>query len=570
MSFNSLNRVISLMLRVADMQNATDPVIPFEPQKPAPDISPPAVPLERRIPEEVGVSSEVIREYVSRLYSEKAAAQQTLLILRYGKVICEAGFRGYDTHIWKNLFSASKSVTAVAIGLLMDEHKIKATDKVVDILSGYVTPIVKMKLSSLTVKHLLTMRSSVMFSEPNSVTDEDWVKGFFNAPLKGKPGKTFAYNSLNSYMLSVIVREVSGESLTEYLRKRLFEPLGISEYFWERCPRGYEKGGWGLYMKPEDFAKIGILIQNGGLWEGRRILSARFISAAVKRQASVPEEYGGFDYGYQIWVGRKGNSFLFNGMTGQNLICFPESGIIVVSNAGNGDIFQQNEFFRITEEFFDRRFEGALPQDKAARSRLKRTLFSVMYPENKMPFDLRSVLDGKKYFTKEKHAASVGLYPVLLQAVQNNYSCGTRSIGFDIKDGKFFMIYEQSDETYCMELGFSKPVTTVISMHGEEYAVNAGGRFAFDEDGRRVFIMEIDFIEFPCKRIIKMFYDDDEVVFEFSETPGMVLCNNVLNVIFRALRSGFLSSAAISRLDPDFIKYKTERLFSPVLKGEEI
>lgn len=570
MNLNSFNRTVSLLLRLTDTQIATTPIVPFVPQKPAPEVRAPLMPLARCTPESAGISSEYLNEYVLRLYNEKAAAQQTLMVLRDGKVLCEAGFRGQSTHVWKNLYSASKSITAIAIGFLMDEHKLKATDKVVDILSKYVTPLNKIRLGELTVKHLLTMTSTVMFNEPLAVTESDWIKSFFNATLKGKMGKTFNYNSLNSYMLSVIVREVSGESMTEFLKPRLFEPLGITDYFWECCMKGYEKGGWGLYMKPEDLAKIGVLIQNRGLWNGHRIISSRFIDAATKRQVVTPEECGNFDYGYQVWVGKNYNSFLFNGMTGQNLLCFKDNGIMVMSNAGNGDVFQQNKFFDITEEFFNKDFCSTLPENPNEEKQLKKTLSDVFKPKTKMPFDLRSVLSGKKYFTREKHSVSVSLYPTFLQVVQNNYSAGTKSISFDTQNGSFFMSYEENDETYCFEIGFKKPVMTIISIHGEKCAVNVLGRFAFDEDERRVFIIKIDFVETPCSRIIKAFYDDGNVTFEFSETPGEELLRNGSDLLGKNFKDNFISAVALAKLDMDFVYYKMQRLFAPVLKGEEL
>ena len=117
---------------------------------------------------------------------------------------------------------------------------------------------------NLTVKHLLTMKSGVQFNEMGVVSGNDWVDSFLNAPVKGTPGEAFEYNSMNTYLLSAIIQERTGMKMVDYLRPRLFEPLGIRKVFWESCPAGITKGGWGLFLCPEDAAKLGVMYVNGG------------------------------------------------------------------------------------------------------------------------------------------------------------------------------------------------------------------------------------------------------------------------------------------------------------------
>ncbi len=118
---------------------------------------------------------------------------------------------------------------------------------------------------------------------------------------------------MNSYMLSVIVRDVSGQSLMEYLKPRLFRPLQIQRVDWEVCPKGIEKGGWGMYMTPEDMAKIGLLYLQNGIWQGERLISEALIREATKMQMAAPQSTGAYHYGYHVWVGKQGKSFLLNG-----------------------------------------------------------------------------------------------------------------------------------------------------------------------------------------------------------------------------------------------------------------
>ena len=164
------------------------------------------------------------------------------------------------------------------------------------------------------------MRAGVIFGEAEALSEQDWVRAFLNSSLKGEPGTEFYYNSLNTYMLSAIVLRKTGKKLTDFLQERLFGPMGITDILWETCPSGIEKGGWGLYIRPEDIAKLGQLVMDEGMWHGQQLISAEYIRTATAAHASPPPELGDFDYGYQIWVGRKTPAFLFNGMLGQNVL----------------------------------------------------------------------------------------------------------------------------------------------------------------------------------------------------------------------------------------------------------
>ena len=118
----------------------------------------------------------------------------------------------------------------------------------------------------MTVRHLLTMSSGCGFKEYGMVLEADWAKAFLDADYAFEPGEKMEYNSMNTYMLAAIVRRKTGEGLMEYLRPRLFEPLGFADVAWETCPLGTEKGGWGMYVRLEDALKLGLVYLNGGVW----------------------------------------------------------------------------------------------------------------------------------------------------------------------------------------------------------------------------------------------------------------------------------------------------------------
>jgi hypothetical protein len=170
--------------------------------------------------------------------------------------------------------------------------------------------------------------------------DGNWVKAFLQAPVVKTPGTHFLYNSGATYMLSAIIRQVSGQDLLEYLQPRLLEPLGIEGATWETCPRGLSIGGWGLNITTEDIAKFGQLYLNKGVWDGRRILEESWIEEATSKQISNGD--GGANdwaqgYGYQFWRCQHG-AYRGDGAFGQFCIVMPEQDAVLAITSASNDM----------------------------------------------------------------------------------------------------------------------------------------------------------------------------------------------------------------------------------------
>lgn len=161
--------------------------------------------------------------------------------MRNNKVICECGFEPYPAGMWHASYSMCKSVTGMAVGMLIGEGRLRLQDKVIDLFGGKKNLLNIFRLKDITVEHLLTMTSCVSFNETGIVSGNDWVRGYLESGLIGVPGKKFEYNSMNSYMLSAIITEVTGESLMDYLRPRLWEPMGIHKVFGKPVRRGLQR-----------------------------------------------------------------------------------------------------------------------------------------------------------------------------------------------------------------------------------------------------------------------------------------------------------------------------------------
>ena len=217
----------------------------FAPQKEAfGDFASPETYFPRVVPESEGISSEKLTQMLRELAAARHTDMHHLLVLRNGHVICECNFAPYRSGIWHATYSMCKSITGMAVGFLISEGKLSLDENVYDIFEKRNGLLQKILRPNLTVEHLLTMKSGVQFNEMGVVSGNDWVDSFLNAPVKGTPGEAFEYNSMNTYLLSAIIQERTGMKMVDYLRTRLFEPLGIRKVFWESCPAGITKGGW--------------------------------------------------------------------------------------------------------------------------------------------------------------------------------------------------------------------------------------------------------------------------------------------------------------------------------------
>jgi len=293
--------------------------------------------LPRSSPEIEGVSSKKVIEFLDAIEKTKNE-MHSIMIIRHGKVIAEGWWDPYRSDLKHTLYSLSKSFTSTAIGFAVTEKKIKLNDKVISFFPDKLPDTVSENLKALTIKDLITM-SAGQFPEPQAVPafSDDWVKGFLAAPIVNKPGSVFLYNSIATYMLSAIVQKVTGEKVIDYLTPRLFKPLGIEGIDWETDPKGINVGGWGLRLKTEDIAKMGLLFLQKGKWQGKQIIPAAWVEEATtykidnapgmsqERKDSSDWRQG---YCYQFWRCRN-NEYRGDGAFGQYMIVMPEQDAVI-------------------------------------------------------------------------------------------------------------------------------------------------------------------------------------------------------------------------------------------------
>src|SRR5688572_1348178 len=302
--------------------------------------------LTRSTPEKEGVSSKGIIDFLDAIAASKHE-MHGIMILRHGKVIAEGWWSPYRPDLKHTLYSLSKSFTSTAVGFAIAEKRLTVNDKVISFFPDKLPEKVSDNLSQLTVKDLLSM-SVGQAPDPTGpvVITGDWIKTFFATPVLKKPGSEFLYNSAATYMLSAIVQKLTGQKIIDYLKPRLFEPLGISGIDWENDPNGINVGGWGLRVKTEDIARFAQLYLQKGKWNGKQIIPEAWVEEATtfkidnapgmsrERKDSSDWRQG---YCYQFWRSRH-NSFRGDGAFGQYALILPEEDAVIAINSETTDM----------------------------------------------------------------------------------------------------------------------------------------------------------------------------------------------------------------------------------------
>ena len=533
-------------------------------------------PIPEAIPEEQGISSLDIANFLEEIYGDETLNLHDIIIVRNGKKIAEAYFGAQKKGVWKATFSACKSITSIAIGMLIDEGKISLDTKLVDIFADEMTSVSRLKMRDITVYHLLTMTSGMTsFDEVGAICEGELFKTYVNTSLTIEPGKKFVYNSTNTFMLSAIVKKVSGMGLSDFLDRRLFEPLGIYNYYWEKSGEGIELGGWGLYISPEDFAKIGILLLDGGLLGNKQLISKDYVELATRAHAFDTGSAYGYDYGFQMWIGKNADQFIFNGMLGQNVWCFKKNGLVIVNNSGNDELLQQSSYFAIVDKYFNREFPDKIRNSRKNVNTLKRTLEKLsenptmtalsqkervrLYRAG-LPDDCRA-LDGLTLTCMDARVPSMSLIPLVWQSLENNFSRGFDSIKFETENEKFYLTYNQTDETYRISVGFGASEYSEIYVHNAPYLVGGSGSFVYDEDGQKILKIRVDFLETPCSVILKFIYHNGYFELYQKELPGKPFVLEKVREIKDGIAQKPVIGGVTSLLEDDVLEYRVERLF---------
>ena len=330
-----------------------------------------AADLPRSAPEAQGVSSSGLLSFVEAL--DQIDAMNSVMVLRHGHVVAEGWWAPYEAQAPHSLYSLSKSFTSTAVGLAVAEGKLRLDDEVVKFFPEDAPAEPSANLKSMRVSDLLRMSTGHQ-TEPPRKNDEPWTKTFLAHPVPFKPGTHFLYNTSGTYILSAIVQKATGQTVLDYLRPRLFEPLGIEKPTWEASPQGISTGGYGLSVRTEDIARFGQLYLQKGKWQGKQLIPESWVDAATARQTSngsSPRSDWDQGYGYQFWRCRNG-AYRGDGAFGQYCVVMPEQDAVLVITSGVKDM--QAVLNVAWDKLLPAFKSSTLPPDEESRQKLDRRL----------------------------------------------------------------------------------------------------------------------------------------------------------------------------------------------------
>jgi CubicO group peptidase (beta-lactamase class C family) len=334
-----------------------------------------AMALPRSMPEAQGISSQAVVDFVAA--ADKINTLHSFMLVRHGQVIAEGWWKPEAADKPHVLHSLSKSFNSTAVGLAIADGKLNLDDPVLKFFPADAPADPSDNLKAMKVRDLLTMTCG-HDTEPKAVGGAPSVRQFLAHPVPHQPGTHFQYNTMGSYTLSAIVTKVTGQTTLEFLKPRLFEPLGIENPQWDSSPEGNSLGGYGLKLCTEDIAKFGQLYLQKGKWGGKQLIPEKWIEQATCKQVPNDQESHnsiGIDwkqgYGFQFWRCTH-DAFRGDGAAGQLCVVMPAQDAVMAITADSGNF--QGEMNAIWDNLLPAFQAKALPPDAAGQEKLKQAV----------------------------------------------------------------------------------------------------------------------------------------------------------------------------------------------------
>ncbi|MET7651856.1 MULTISPECIES: serine hydrolase domain-containing protein [unclassified Streptomyces] len=306
-----------------------------------------ARPLPSSPPSAQGVDALGVLAFLDAVESAEVIEPHSLMILRHGRLVASGWWEPYTSDRPHLLYSLSKSFTATAAGFAVAEGLIGLDDPVLSYFPELDADITDPRSRAMRVRHVAAMASGheqETYERAHALDPDDLVRGFLLLPPDRDPGTVFAYNQPATYALAAIVARVTGGSVTDYLRPRLLDPLGIGEVAWLTDRSGRELGFSGLHATTDAIARLGQLYLDEGAWEGERLLSPEWVAEATREHvataAGAPAEADRMDwdrgYCFQFWRSRHG--YRGDGAYGQFCVVLPEYDAVIAATAATNDM----------------------------------------------------------------------------------------------------------------------------------------------------------------------------------------------------------------------------------------
>ncbi len=429
----------------------------------------------------------------------------SFMLVRHGYVVAEGWWSPYDRDTPHMLYSLSKSFTSTAVGFAVAEGKLNLDDQVIKFFPDETPADPSANLGAMRVRDLLRMNTGNQVEAPIRADDptkqtETWVKTFLTHPVPFKPGTHFLYNSPATYMLSAIVQKVTGMTVLEYLRARLFEPLGFSGPTWVSSPQGITAGAYGLSIRTEEIARFGDVYLHKGMWNGKQVVPSTWVVQATSMQTSTgsaPASDWDQGYGYQFWRSRH-NSFRGDGAFGQYCMVIPELDAVVAITSGVRNMQQVMNL--VWDKLLPAMKPGRLPENAAARGRLEARLAAlrIKFPSGSGPSAIASSVSGKWFDFAENDRG--------IKAVSFDFNSTSPALIVRTSAGETRMTV--TGDTWSKSRGaFTNGLDRILAVPANPLAATSGAWTSPD-----TFTVKIVLYETPFYTTLNFKFDGDRVV----------------------------------------------------------
>lgn len=297
--------------------------------------------LQRATPESQGISSQQLIAVLDTIMHQTDTDIHGIMVMRHGKVIAEKYQSPWAAPYGHTLYSCSKTFTAVAVGIAIGDTLLTLDDHLIDYFPELFPEQPNNQLALITIRDLLTMRSGLPVDTKMRTVEREWIKTYLSHTMTSAPGTNFDYDSIDTYLLSAVVQRVTGKTVMQLLKERVFTPMHITQAYWEESPEGISCGGWGLYLQLESMAKFGQLLVQRGKWGERQLVPAEWIDQMLTKQVDCPN---GSKYGYHIWMCGYPGMWRADGAYGEYIFVLPEKDMVVAITQcmrGNGNLEQR-------------------------------------------------------------------------------------------------------------------------------------------------------------------------------------------------------------------------------------
>ncbi len=430
----------------------------------------------------------------------------SFMLVRHGRVVAEAWWAPFDAETPHILYSLSKSFTSTAVGIAIAEGKFSLDDEVLKFFPEDTPDAASANLKAMRVRDLLRMntghQTEAQLFRGENTQNLTWVRKFFGHPVPFKPGTHFLYNSPATYMLSAIVQKTTGQTVLDYLRPRLFEPLGFESPTWVASPQGISVGAYGLMVRTEEIASFGQLYLQKGVWKGRQLVPATWVEQATSLQTSngsSPKSDWDQGYGYQFWRSRH-NSYRGDGAFGQYCLVIPELDAVVAITSGVRDM--QRVMNLVWEKLLPAIKASPLPEDAAAQRKLRTKLagLTVRLPSGQPAAPLAAKVSGRWYEFPENDRG--------IQAASLDFNSGSpmlivRTAGGETRTAIGIRSWARSPS------GFANGIDWFLSVQAPP-AIAASGAWMADD----VFSVKLVSYETPFYSTLSFRFDGDRLLLD--------------------------------------------------------